>query len=66
MLYHTQWVLQAGFGPEITDVLYFLPNTDKMVEQKIFKTNIYYIGNKKNTLCLTTVIPMTPWIVNFM
>lgn len=68
MLYHTGWVLQAGTGPGITDVLSVLPIGNKMIEQKILKTIDSQIPWKLTQpyLFLTTVMVMTPLILNFM
>lgn len=61
MLHHTGWVLQAGIGPEITDVVSVLPIGNKMIEQKIFKATDSQVSWKLPQPYLTTIVVMTPF-----
>lgn len=59
MLHNRGWVLQAGIGPEITDVSSVLPIGNKMIEQKIFKATDSQVSWKLLQPYLTTIVVMT-------
>lgn len=59
MLHHTGCVLQAGVGPEITDVLSVLPTGNKVIEQKTFKAIDSQVSWKLPQPYLTAIVVMT-------